>query len=256
MVSISSRKTEKGDVRWRSVVRVKGFHSLNATFDTREEAEEWGRLQEHSLRNSKNKTHQRFTLNETFDRYIEEIQPLKTASQKSDEIPHIAFWRQHLGTRFLKDIKQTEIETIADKIYEVYSKRTKKNLTSETRRKYLCTLSFVINTAATKWKWIDNNPVLYVDKHAKQTKKQPRDASNAYKIFLIEWEKKFESVMKQLGINSVSALAYKIKKAKTSMQNITSGDCTLKKAVQVLEELGYKVEFTFVPMSSKSTQEQ
>jgi hypothetical protein len=256
MATIELRKTSSGKEKWRACIRIKGFKNLSATFDSKKEAEEWAGLQEKTLRSLKKGDTHLFTLNQAFDRYVEEEQKSKSTRQISDEIPHIEFWRKNLGKKILRNITSSEIELIADALYEVCSKRTKKSLSKETIRKYLCTLSFVFSTAALKWKWIGHNPVLYVNKHKEKERKPKFIDCASRNRFFAEWKIKIDSIMGKEGINSVSSLARKIGIAKTSAQSFYSANTSIKKALEFFEKLDYTMQIEFIPKSLRPIPEQ
>lgn len=244
MASLRFRMGLKGKGRWHASVRIKDKPSICKSFDTKEEAEEWANFTEKSFRN-----HNKFraTLNNVFDRYCEEVLPQKSKNAQGDEPPHIRFWREHLGEKFIDEISVSLIEEKANLIYKIISQKSGQPLSYETRRKYLMTLSYVYTIASKKWNWLDYNPVFMVNKHVPSKKKQ----NDTFQINMTcPIRKNFlNEVYKELDRRnlSVSGLARLMKCAKSTAQSIFNPkvNITLNMMIRVCDALGKKIEFKY-----------
>lgn len=244
MASLRYRVGLTGKGKWHVSIRIKGKASICRSFETKEEAEEWGNFTEKSLRNPKKF---RATLNNVFDRYCEEILPQKSKNAQDDEPPHIRFWKEYLGGKFIDEISVSLIDETANLIYEIISKKSGQPLSYETRRKYLMTLSYAFTVASKNWNWIDYNPVFMVNKHVPSKKKQ-KDTFQINitcpirKVFL-------DGVYKELEIRnlSIGGLARLMKCAKSTAQSIFNPkvNITLNMMIRVCQSLGKKFEFQY-----------
>ena len=74
MASIEKRKTAKGDVRYRAVIRKKGYPSQRQTFSRRTDATRWIKQTEAEIEQGihlKSVEAKKHTLSELIERYIE-----------------------------------------------------------------------------------------------------------------------------------------------------------------------------------------
>jgi len=206
MSTIRKRKQTDGTIRYHSQVRKKGFPCLNKSFSTEDEAILWGKEMEDSMTPNIGF----MTLNQTISRYKMEGLPKKSKNQQNDEVPHLKYWGENLGEYLLKDITPMEVEICADLLYKKISKHTGLPLTSETRRKFLMTLSFMLNTACIDWKWMNYNPVYAVDKHDYKMKKKSKEDPK-YKENVSDIKQPFIDMirdeMESKGITSIEELS-------------------------------------------------
>ena len=206
MASIRLLKRKNGTIGYSADVRLKGHPSYKKTFETKEEAEEWAELTETSLRTGN--LNSLMTLNEMFDRYSLEILPNKPKHYQSDQEPHIKFWRETIGSKLINSITPYEIEVVADTLYMRKSKKSGNFLTTESRRKYLMTLSYIFNIACIEWKWCYNNPVYFVNKHAeKKIKSDVVKTPKCKEAFC----NKIREEMKKNRIDSIRELSRRMK---------------------------------------------
>lgn len=213
MAAISKRTKKNGEISYRATIRIKGFPETSATFSTEQECIEWAQQTEKTFKTAKVDFSP--LLSQAIDRYQSEILIKKSKSQQEDEKPHLKFWQERLGTKFLRDITPSEIEDIANEIYKIISKRSGMPLTYESRRKYLTTLSFLYNTCIKEWRWLHSNPVTYVNKHVPSKKKLKISITDRHSV---QFYNKVHEMMEKNGI-SINALARKVGCALSTMQH-------------------------------------
>ncbi len=224
MASISKKTLKNGNIAWRACIRRKGHPSVDRSFVSRKAAQDWADMTEEALLNP---YRLRPTLDMMVDRYVEEVLPTKSVDAQKDEKYHITFWKEQLGKDFIDELTPHQVETTANMLYQRISRTTKQPLTSESRRKFLMTLSYIFRTAS-KWNWIKYNPVSLVSKHKPSVKKPKVNIKEANiscpirKNFLDELEKE----MAKRGF-SQGGLAYHMKLAKSTIQSLFNPNMNL-----------------------------
>lgn len=239
MASIRKRETLTGTT-FEVVIRIKGNPTLYKAFKDHASAQEWAKKTEEALRSEEFQLQP--TLKMAFDRYEMEILPTKSVGMQSDEITHMKFWNEHLGNEKLHDLKSSQIEDTANLLYQRISRNTKMPLTYESRRKYLATLSYLFSVAIKNWRWVDYNPVIFVNKHipSKKEKKEKQSEVCPIKSKLLQ---EITNLMKDQNL-TVSSLAWKMKISKTTVQHIFDPEVnlTFKMLLKVCNALGKKIE--------------
>ncbi|MCB2213288.1 site-specific integrase, partial [bacterium] len=102
MGSIQKRVQDDGTVRFRALVRLKGFPVQSATFENVSKARLWIQNTEVELRDGRYfgvLPGSKLTLKKLIKRYREEILP-DLRSRKSRE-SHLSFWEERLGHKVL-----------------------------------------------------------------------------------------------------------------------------------------------------------
>lgn len=242
MASIRKRTEQSGKITYLVQIRKKGHDNLNGSFDTEEEALMWIDITERSLKGPE----KCWKMKDMFDRFESEIFPLKSASSVVDYKLHLKFWRPSLEKEFIKDVSSMQIELIADNIYKMVSMRTGKNLTTESRRKYLMTLSYIYNTACKKWKWLQSNPVQFTDKHTdriEKEKKEITDISEIKKQFIDPIKKELDS----RGVHSVRKIASLCKMPDETIRRLLLEEynSSLSTMKDIADSLGMKFKIVF-----------
>ncbi|GBE29738.1 MAG TPA: site-specific integrase [Bacteroidetes bacterium] len=152
MGSIQKRIQDDGAVRYRALVRLKGFSAQSATFPNISKARHWIQNTEVELRDGRyfgvlpgNK----ITLKKLIGRYRREILP-DLKSRKSLET-HLRFWQEKLGHKVLTDL------TTAD-IISNRSMLRSDGRTPATCNRYVATIRQMLNIAKRSWGLISKNP--------------------------------------------------------------------------------------------------
>lgn len=243
---------KRGDV-WRVQIRRKGFAHFSKSFKTEHEAQLWSDSIENSFKQGNDVIGEKVLMKNIFDRYEMEELPKKSKMQQRDEVTHLNFWKKNFYDKFFNEVNPLNIEICADTLYQIVSKQTGKNISSETRRKYLMTFSYIFNTACHKWKWINFNPVYAVDKHMDRCRKQKEIRKNTVKINMIDEQKTsyLEGIrrkMEQLGLSSAAQCATYTKMPKSSIISLLcpTQSCSFTLMVKFAKALGLDFKFTWI----------
>jgi len=183
----------------------------------------------------------KLTLNIWIERFKEEEAPTRRNWKK--EIRYFEFWSKYLGNKIAIDISSREIEEVADIIMQQPS-RHKKQLSKETKRKFLLYLSSLYSTAIYKWKWAIFNPLSCVDKKKSKQNYIPDQTQNQSSI---ELKKKFISLVKKFTSLEDIPLRKQAEKCGVSLsvfQNAVSLSCntTLKVFMKICDKFGVSLE--------------
>ena len=180
----------KNGVKYRCLVRLKGFPPQSATFDRITDAKRWAQDTESAIRERryfKTAEAQRHTLSEAIDKYIK----TKLISRKSSKDPlrHLLYWKEQIGAYTLADITPSLIGDVRDKLCSepIISTRiekqrlapengrklgkivekvieTKRQRNGATVNRYMTALSHCLTVAANEWQWFELNPMPKVAK--------------------------------------------------------------------------------------------
>jgi integrase len=169
MASISTRRTASGAVRHIARIRMRGFPQLVRSFERKTDAREWVQRTETSLRESRNfparKRTQR-TVGELIERYRAEAMPASCAGAYG---PHLAWWRERLGSYRLAEVRPDVIAKLRDRLLAEPGS-TGRRRSGTTVNRYLNTLSAVFTFGESEEvEWVESNPVRRV-----RRKKEPK----------------------------------------------------------------------------------
>jgi len=131
---------------WRAQIRRKGFPELNATFDSKQDAEIWASQQEAAMRTGRFvdlREATKVTLGEGLKKYKEERTPTKKgAKQESDRIE---VWLKHpLAAKALSEVTSKDLSEYRDQ-------RLKEGKSASTIRSELSVISMLYKTYDTDW---------------------------------------------------------------------------------------------------------
>ena len=152
MASIEKRKTSKGQVRFRAVIRKKGYPPQRQTFSRRTDAVKWAKQTEAEIEQGihlKSVEAKKHTLNELIERYIEYHLLQEGGDRK--RIPQLRWWQDNLGSFLLTEMTSPRLSEMKHKLSNGRS--------SATVNRYLAALSHVFTMAVNEWEWMDNNPM-------------------------------------------------------------------------------------------------
>lgn len=157
MATIEKRKTTSGHIRYRAVIRKKGYPPQRQTFSRRTDATRWIKQTEAEIEQGvhlKSIEAKKHTLNELIGRYIE----FYIADNRKDRkrIPQLRWWQAQLGDYLLT-------EMTAPRISEM-KQRLSKDKSNATVNRYLAALSHVFTMAVNEWEWMGENPMRRVKK--------------------------------------------------------------------------------------------
>jgi hypothetical protein len=244
MASVRERKGKNGKLSYTVYIRKKGFAAITKTFSTKEKAELFASQTESSFENSNlgGFIIPKLPLKLWIERAIIEILP--TSNYPNHQRSYMNFWKENLGDKIASEITNSEIEFVADSLYQ----RTTKYgtpMTTESRRKYLMALSSLYGTAIKKWKWATYNPVTACDMHhqANNRGKNLVIDDESFKSFREKLNTKIQESMKKLAFTQRS-LARETGMALQTVQYTLdkTKNPTLKNLIKVMEKLNIKLE--------------
>lgn len=161
MASIYKRKNANGTSVWRAVIRIKGYPSVSAHFDRKQEAEDWAKDIESKIKagqfkfDQHNKIH---TFEELVNRYIQDG-ALEHHKSSDDTKRHLTYWKSRFGTYGLVHLKPEFLGKERQHLLETpTAKETKR--TPSTVNRYMASLSAILTYATDRLSWISENPAL------------------------------------------------------------------------------------------------
>ncbi len=165
MAYIEERKDVDGNVRYRVLIRIKGYPPQSQTFARKTDAKIWAQQTETEMRNRrfiKTPEGRKHTLNEAIDRYINEV--LHTKPKNAQNVAqHLKWWKETLGHYFLADITPARISQARDVLSSGLT-HNRKPRSPATIVRYMASLSVVLTTCFKEWEWVEENPIYKVNK--------------------------------------------------------------------------------------------
>ena len=166
MPSVQRRVTPNGKVRYRAMVRIKGYKPKTATFLKRADAVTWAQETETKVKLSKYFPDrliesEKNTLGDLLDRYKSEVIPRKRDKKKTGLIE---WWKVQIGNYKLKDLTPSLITQHRDSLLRQTSNRIGKKKSPVTVNRYLDLLSHTCTIAIKEWQWMAVNPVTQISK--------------------------------------------------------------------------------------------
>ncbi len=170
MAWIQERKDKNGKIKYTALIRIKGFPPMSATFDRKTDAKIWVQENESKMKVGKHikgceaKKH---TLGELIDKYISEELPKRKTNQGSFKA-QLLWWKNKIGAYTLNLITPCLLAKYRDVLASEPNSRATKSLNEKksnaTVNRYIACLSIVLTKAYKELEWIDENPMLKVDK--------------------------------------------------------------------------------------------
>jgi integrase len=165
MAYIEERRDGEGNIRYRVMIRVKGYSAQSKTFTRKTDAKIWAQQVESEMRNGrfiKTREALKHTLNDAIDRYLNEV--LETKPKNARNVAqHLNWWKGNLGHHFLADITPPRISQARDLLSTELTQKGKRRGPATIVR-YMSSLSIVLSTCYREWQWIDENPIYKVTK--------------------------------------------------------------------------------------------
>lgn len=178
MANIQERIKKDGTKTYTVRIRIKGYPEQVETFGRKTDARLWANKVETDLKRGKklkDAEAKRHTLAELINKYIEEKLPERKTNQASFK-SQLEWWKSHLGAYLLKDITPSLLSYYKNILMkEPNGRATKTNVVKSgaTVNRYMAALSIVLTKAYREWEWIEENPMLKVDK-CKETRGRTR----------------------------------------------------------------------------------
>jgi integrase len=153
----------KRGVRWKAVIRRRGYPPTSETFDRKTDAAKWARGVEAKIEAGKFQDQsqaRRHTVGDLIDRYIAEIIPQKKAGE--DQIFQLRQWKTELGLLRLSELTPDRIIKARDKLM----KREGNDglVSNSTVNRYHAALHHALTVAEKQYGWIELNPMRRVPK--------------------------------------------------------------------------------------------
>lgn len=170
MATIEERLTNKGEKRYRVIIRMKGHQPERATFRRKADAKKWAQDTESAIRDGrhfKTREAKRRTVGELIDRYIDEVLPRKGGSsfQQAKEKQKLIWWKENIGVFTLADGTPAIIAEARDALAsEMIGRERNRHRSNATVNRYLAILSHAFSVAVKEWGWIDSSPVRKVSR--------------------------------------------------------------------------------------------
>jgi len=190
---IQQRLTKKGEIKYRALVRLKGYRPQSETFFRKTDAKKWIQDTESAIRNNRHfkiGESKKHTVADMIKRYESEILPLRATAKKQGRQYQLNRWKKDLGCYFLSDITSDHIAQVKDNL--LLEKTRKKTVRQPaTVNRYLAALSDVFTVAVKQWKWLEKNPLSDVD-YCKEPRERVRFLSKDESTRLLDACKKSE----------------------------------------------------------------
>ena len=165
MATIEKRKNNKGELKFRAKVRLRGFPPQTATFDRLTDAKKWIQDTESDIRQGKYFKYaesSKHTFAELIERYFDEV--LKFKSNSTDNQKHyLKWWNSKLGSYRLSDVTSALITEYRNKLIGEENRFGRK-IGISTANRYTTALGHVFTVAVNEWEWLESNPVRKIKK--------------------------------------------------------------------------------------------
>lgn len=171
MANIQKRINKKGKVSYTALIRIKGYPTMSATFARKTDATIWANEKEAMMKKGKrikDAEAQRHTLEELIDRYIEEKLPERKTNKESFKA-QLNWWRKRIGKYLLSEITPALLSKYKNILKNEPNVKATLNVlpkTGATVNRYLAALSIVFTKAYKEWEWMEENPMLKVEKYS------------------------------------------------------------------------------------------
>ncbi|MBL4871861.1 MAG: site-specific integrase [Rhodobacteraceae bacterium] len=163
MASFQKVPGKKG-LRWKAVIRRRGFDTQTQTFGRKKDAETWATAIEAKIDNGSllvsNET-RRITVGQLIDRYIKEVIPQKKSGNVQKQ--QLIRWKELLGDVKLYALTTNRILQARSIIAEQKT-RYGKPVSNATVNRYHAALGHALKVAEMQYGWIERNPMRKVPK--------------------------------------------------------------------------------------------
>jgi integrase len=162
---IQERKDKSGKIKYRALVRLKGYPPQSATFGRRTDAKKWAQDTESAIRHGRyfpSQESRKHTLADLIDRYIAQVLPHKPKMIKQQK-SQLIWWKEQLGHYLLAEVSPALISECKENLLND-KKDNGKTRAPATVVRYLSTLSHTFTIAVNEWGWVEHNPVIKVKK--------------------------------------------------------------------------------------------
>ncbi len=165
MAVIQERKTAMGKIKYRALVRLKGYPPQSATFERKTDARKWIQDTESDIRNNRHFSKaeaKKHTLSDLIDRYEKLVLAIDPKNLKNKKT-HLDWWRNQIGCRMLSELNPALISQCRDYLLSEEISAGKKRSPATVAR-YMTSMSHAVNLAVKEWEWLEINPFSRVKK--------------------------------------------------------------------------------------------
>lgn len=224
MAEIKKRTKKNGKVSYTASIRIKGYPSLNATFDKITDARLWAAEKESAMKlgkHIKDAEAKKHTLSDLIKRYTENELPRRKSDQEKFKM-QLDWWDKKIGAYLLSEITPPLLSKCKEALGSEPSPKPKNGKTTRsnaTVNRYIACLSTVLTKAVKEWQWIDENPMHKVTK-LKEPKGRVRFLSDNERIRLLSGCKNISKELYLLVLIAITTGARYGEIANIKWQNI------------------------------------
>ncbi|MBX9903972.1 MAG: site-specific integrase [Burkholderiales bacterium] len=177
MATIQARtwtdKEGRQNTRYRAQVRLRGYPPVSASFDRKTDAKAWATKVEAEMRDGRHfpmREAKRRTLADLIDRQLETVKS-KRPRDYNRQKGHLGWWRVKLGNYTLAQVTPALIAEYRDKLQQenIGTEKAPAYRGPATANRFLYALSKAFSNAVKEWHWLQDNPVLRVNKETEST---------------------------------------------------------------------------------------
>lgn len=156
MATFETRKTKKGEKRFRATIRMVGYPRINRTFTTMAKAREWAVKTERDMMEGRvglASTADQHNAGEMIDRYLEKVLPFKTKKKRyiRQQTQQLLWWKSRIGDYTLANLTKPLLIELRDEL--------KLKVGPATVNRYFASLSHVFTIAIDDWHWLTVSPI-------------------------------------------------------------------------------------------------
>lgn len=161
MAMIQKRTLKDGSLRWRAVIRRKGFPKRSRTFRTQAQAKAWAKRMEVQILDGRvppDRAEDRRTVDEVIAEYVRQVVPAYPRKDREKRVRHLEWWSKRVGSVPLTAFRRSMVRE-GLRALERGGGPSGKPLAPATRNRYLATLRHAFTFARTDLEWISTNPL-------------------------------------------------------------------------------------------------
>lgn len=186
MARIQEKVTSDGRTRYYVTIRLKGVPTKSGVFDRKTDARRWASATEADIRRGRyfdDAESSKHTMADTISRYVTEVLPRKSASNRPIEGWRLRWWKEQIGGYTLKNVTPQLLCSYREKLRGM-------GRSEATVKRFLRNLGHVF-TLAMEWHWIKESPMRQV--------KMPKEPGGRVRFLELDELERFLAVCKDLN---------------------------------------------------------